>query len=95
MLREPLTHNLHYTEIYRPHIKYVPFKKNLPFLYKAETFLFIQAYQSQFLRNFVWHFVRESCIKLQFGSAKPNPTGLQINSKKQNDFDIINLLHAH
>ena len=28
MLRERLTHDLHYTEIYRPHIKYVPLKKN-------------------------------------------------------------------
>lgn len=27
MLREPLTHDLHYTEIYRTHIKYVPLKK--------------------------------------------------------------------
>ena len=39
-------------------------------------FLFIQAYQSQFLRNFAWRLVRETCIKPQLGGAKPDPTGL-------------------
>ena len=58
-------------------------------------FLFIQTYQSQFLRNFAWHLVRETCIKPQLGGAKPDPNWFIIYSKKQDDFDIIHLLHAH